>query len=148
MSVGKVAGPALERRGRAAAGLIAEWAAIVGADLAAHSLPEEIVFPRGSKSEGVLRLRVGGPRAVEIQHLAPQIIERINGYFGYRAVARLAFVQAPIEGRAQRAPREERAPTPGEERAIERALSGIADPDLKVALARLGRALVGRACEP
>ncbi len=41
-------------------------------------------------------LRVEGPRSLEVQHIAPQLLERINTYFGYRAVAELRIMQGPV----------------------------------------------------
>ena len=53
--------------------------------------------PEDIKGEGAtLVLRIEGPRAIEVQHRAAQILERINAYFGYRAVTDMRFLQAPI----------------------------------------------------
>ena len=89
-----------------------------------------------------LRVRVGGAAALEIQHMEPQIIERVNGYFGYRAIDRLQLVQGPLP-----APPLRRMPPPldaARARAIETKVAGIGDPDLRAALARLGSAIARR----
>ena len=92
--------------------------------------------PTGNTPEpGILVLRVEGPAAIEIQHLAPQILERVNRFFGFAAVGRLAIRQAPVVRRARR-----KAATPDPE-AVKRmaeSLPGIEDESLKDALARLG----------
>lgn len=134
---------ALGRRGFAEGGIVADWPAIVGAELAASSLPERLVFPQGARSGGTLHVRVSGALALELQHLEPQVIERINGYFGYAAVARLKLRQAPIPPRPVRRPT---APMlqPEAAREIESVVAGVADPGLRTALAGLGRALRGR----
>ena len=44
----------------------------------------------------ILVLKVDGPRAIELQHRSEQILERVNMYFGYRAIAQLRFLQAPL----------------------------------------------------
>ena len=53
---------------------------------------------RGGKGRpgATLVLRVDGGRSLDVQHNARQIIERINAYFGYAAVAELRIVQAPV----------------------------------------------------
>lgn len=45
-----------------------------------------------------LVLRVEGPMALEIQHSADVILERVNRFFGWSAVGKLAFRQAPCRG--------------------------------------------------
>jgi hypothetical protein len=141
-TVAQVAGPALKRRGLAQGRLLTDWTEIVGAKLAEVSRPEKLVPARGADGGGTLEVRVAGPWAVEIQHLAPAIIERINRYFGYAAVARLRLVHAPIGGTGP-APAAAAGPRdPAAEAEFEAALAGVDDPALRDALAGLGRALL------
>jgi hypothetical protein len=91
-----IAKQALGKRGFAEAGLFTHWAEIAGAALAASSLPIKLSFPRGGREDGTLTVRCGGPAALELQHLAPSVLERINGHFGYRAVARLKIEQGDV----------------------------------------------------
>jgi hypothetical protein len=137
----KVAGPILGKRGLGAGRLIAEWAAIVGTELAAQAAPVKLAFPPGERTGGTLRLRVAPAAAVELQHRAPVIVERINAALGYAAVARLSFVQAPLP-QPKRAPAP-RALEPAEAAALERQLEAVEDPALREALGRLGRAVIG-----
>ena len=98
--VSKVTTPLYRKRGFAEARILSDWPVIVGERFAAVTLPEKLTFPRGNtgggKRDGLLHVRVGAPLATELQHLEPQIIERINGYFGYNAVARLKLIQGPV----------------------------------------------------
>ncbi len=129
------------KRGFAEGGLAADWPGIVGAELAARCRPGKLAFARAAeRREGTLTLRVEAPFATELQHLAPQIMERINGYFGYRAVARLRLKQVPYRPSQQR---DRTAPAPDPEITPELAarLESVEDPELRAALARLGRAL-------
>src|SRR5262249_11782606 len=100
---------AFEKYGFSAASLVADWATIAGRDLAAYTAPERLKWPRvversdeelaetGKGRPGAtLVLRVDGGRSLDVQHRARQIIERINAYFGYAAVAELRIVQAPV----------------------------------------------------
>ena len=138
----KIAAPALRKRGFAEARLITEWPGIVGETLARETLPQKLVFPRGSRNDAILHLRVASGFALELQHVAPQIIERINGFFGFRAIAELRYSQGPIPPvrRARRVP-VRRLPEADEARIADR-LDGIEDPELRESLRRLGRAIV------
>lgn len=130
---------ALGKRGFAEGGIVTDWAAIVGPELAAASLPEKLTFAKGARSDGTLQVRVSGALALELQHLEPVVIERINSYFGYRAVGRLKIRQGPLPRR--RPPPPVAATDPAAAQAVDRAVAGIADPALKAALAGFGRAL-------
>lgn len=140
--LGKLVGDAFARQGFASAELVTRWEAIVGQEIAAHSEPIKLQWPRRSDSEdgeaGTLVLRVEGPAAIEIQHLAGLICERVNRFLGWRAVGRLALRQAPLRQRqAKAAPRMDAAATAR----IAENLTGIKDEELKEALARLGAAV-------
>lgn len=130
----------LGKRGFTEASLIGQWASVVGAALAATTLPLRITFPPGERAGGVLHLRVAsGAMATQVQHLEPLVVQRINGHFGYRAVARLALSQGPVP----RPPARRAAPEPQLDAAAEdelaRRLAVVEDDDLKAALSALGR---------
>ncbi len=134
---------ALGKRGFAVAQLLAEWEAIVGRDLAAMAAPIRLTRSRDG-DPAVLEIRVESAAAVELQHLEPRVIERINAHFGYAAVGRLKLRQGPV-GRndATGAVRAIRRPGLAEERALFRQLEGVDDESLRDALAGLGRAVIG-----
>jgi hypothetical protein len=142
-----VARTAIGRRGFAEGGLLTDWPAIVGADIAARSLPLKLVFAPGSaergraRRDGVLHVRVAGPLALELQHLEPLVVERINGYFGYRAVARLKIQQGPVPSARSPDPLPVIALTPDAEAALAADVEPIQDETLRDALQRYGRAL-------
>jgi hypothetical protein len=134
-------------RGFATAALLSEWPAIVGAELAQFTMPDRLVWPRrqqdgdkapparGWRAEGaILVLRVEGPRAIEVQHRSGKILERVNTYFGYRAITEMRILQAPV-GRA-----EPPSPTPPEPRdeGVLPASASIEHDGLRRALSRLG----------
>lgn len=98
-SLNKIVRRAFGRQGFAEPGVLLRWPEIVGETLARFSLPERLAFPQGERSQGTLHLKVDGQFALELQHLEPLIIERINAFFGYGAVARIAILQAPIPER-------------------------------------------------
>ena len=140
--LGKVVGDAFTRQGFASAELVTRWTEIVGAEIAAHSEPVKIQWPRavdaGERPPGTLVLRVEGPGAVEIQHLVNVVCERVNRFVGWRAVERIALRQAPL----RRASRQFAAPAdPAAAARIAATMPEIADEDLRQALARLGAAV-------
>jgi len=141
-NVPKIAGAVLGKRGFAEAQLVAQWPAIIGEALAAGVSPDKLSFSRGERRDGTLHLRVASGLALEVQHREPVLIERINAFFGYRAVARLALKQGPPAHPAERPP-PRRRPLKGEERQLlDQRLTAISDPELKSALQRLGEAVI------
>ena len=148
--VPKLTHKAFEKYGFAAAALITDWAMIVGKDIAAFTAPERLKWPRGvgirddvvDGAEGrpgaTLIVRVEPARALDVQYKAQQILERINGHFGYGAVAELRILQAPLPERQAALPRSAPPPCAAPE------LAGITDERLRTALASLKSGLMAR----
>ena len=130
-------------RGFAEAGLITEWASIVGNDVARMSRPMQLAFPRGERKGGVLTLECGGAAALELQHLKPQILDRINSHFGYAALAELRFKQgsAPIKAKSRTGNRDSRPPSAVEIAETKAAVAALPDGEIKASLLRLGLAI-------
>ncbi len=125
--------PAFRKRAPATAQVLADWEAIVGPAIAAVSVPRKLFG-------GTLAIACSGPLALELQHLAPQLMERINRHLGRIAVTRLRFVQDAPPARA--APRPPRPAAVAQARA---AVAGLPEGELRDALEALGRAvLAGR----
>ncbi len=132
--IGEVGGVAFRRFGFIQASVVSRWSEIVGDRYAKVSSPESIRFPAGKKSSGVLNIVVQGAHAPLMQHLAPVIVERVNRFFGYHAVAKLAFRQgAPLEaGREPKRPQLRAVP-----KQLGEGLREIADPELRACLEAL-----------
>jgi hypothetical protein len=130
-------------RGFAEAGLITEWAAIVGQDVARMSRPVQLAFPRGERKGGVITVECGGAAALELQHLKPQILDRINSHFGYAAVAELRFKQgsAPVKAGSRSRIRDSKPPTAVEIAETTAAIAAVPDGEIKASLMRLGLAI-------
>jgi hypothetical protein len=138
VAVSKLAAPIVVRRGGGIlVRLKSEWPAIIGPDWAAVS------WPTALGRDGVLKLRAASTAALELQHRAPLLIERINLFFGRLVVTRLALVQGPLplDSPPSRAGLRPLAADGTE--LVGGGLSGIAAPQLREALARLGRAVAG-----
>ena len=114
--------------------VVSRWNEIVGERYAGVSSPESIRFPVGKRAEGVLTLTVAGAHAPMMQHLAPEIIERVNRFFGYQAVGRVQIRHGEVARREAPAPRPVPRPLSAE---MGDSLRGIADPELKAVLEAL-----------
>jgi hypothetical protein len=131
------------RQGFAARELVTRWAEIAGPEIAAHAEPLKMQWPRpveGQPQEpATLVLRVEGPMALEIQHSSDVILQRVNRFFGWSAVGRLALRQAPLSRRER--PKPPRAPDPESVAQVANTLSAVEDEQLRAALARLGASI-------
>ena len=134
---------AYAKQGFAARELVTRLAEIAGPEIAAHSEPLKMQWPRpveGQPQEpATLILRVEGPMALEIQHSSDVILQRVNRFFGWSAVGRLALRQAPLSRRDR--PKRPRPPEAKEVAEVEKTLSSVEDEELRAALARLGAAI-------
>ena len=141
----------LARRGLGEASLIADWPAIVGDAIARYARPLELQWPpRAMKRDpgapaapATLVLRVDGAFALEAQHNAAVIVERVNAHLGWRCVEKVAFRQGPLPPLKEK----RRAPPAPSERALaeaRRAAAAIGDEALKEALTQLGARAIDR----
>lgn len=132
-----VGGAAFRRFGFVQSSVVSRWAEIVGPRYAAVSHPESIRFPHGKREDGVMTLAVRGAHGPMMQHVAPEIIDRINRFFGYPAVARIAF-RAGEPPAARTAPPSLKPVAPRPLSAeMGDSLRAIADPELKAVLEAL-----------
>lgn len=130
----KVGGAAFRRFGFVQSAIVGRWREIVGDHYAGATAPESIRFAPGKRDDGVLTLTVDSGFAVMVQHVAPEIIERVNRFFGYRAVARLVIRQGRVEARPAPPARSALRPAPAE---MTEGLRAIADPGLRACLESL-----------
>ena len=122
--------------------LVSRWAEIAGPRYAAMASPESIAFPRGKKAEGTLHLVVTSATAIFMQHAEPEIIARVNRFFGYEAVVRVRYRHGTLARPLRPEPRPAAPPslrpisiTPAE------GLKPIGDPELQTVLESLARSL-------
>ncbi len=137
--------PVVTRQGFGESGLILYWDDIAGERLAAMSQPVKMQWPARGRDRAAdtgaapatLIIRVESGFALELQHQAPFIIERVNAYFGWRCVARIVLKQGPIVARPPARPAA-RPPDKAAEMAAEQCVGPIEDEPLRHALTRLG----------
>jgi hypothetical protein len=132
---------AFRRFGFVQSSVVTRWPEIVGARHARVCQPEAIRFAPGEKSEGILQLVVVPAHAPLISHVIPEIIERVNRFFGYRAVARVKLRQGPVQAPRDQGPTTappSLRPIPME---LGESLRDIGDPELRTVLESLARSL-------
>lgn len=129
------------RAGFSAVEIVTHWEEIAGPELGVRSMPIKLQWPRDGGQEATLVVRVEGPYAIEMQYAAPQVIERINTYFGWRCVTRLAIRQGPVP--ARRVVPRPVPPDPALQAQVRGEIGRFEDEALAQSLSRLG-ALVRR----
>lgn len=126
--------PAFRRISPAAAQVMADWSAIIGPALAAVTTPMRL-------ASGQLTIACSGPIAMELQHLAAELIARINTHLGSSTVQRLRFVQTLPPPRQPDAP-PSAPPGAALVRQAEAAVCGLPQGELRAALASLGASVL------
>ena len=137
----QIGAAAFRKFGFVQSSIVTRWAEIVGQHYAEISAPESIRFPVGKKAGGTLQLTVMSGHAPMIQHVLPDIIERVNRFFGYAAVAKVAMRQGEVRGSTpeRRPPPRNLRPVPVE---LGDSLRDIGDPELRAVLESLAQGLV------
>ncbi|MEO9462600.1 MAG: DciA family protein [Marinomonas sp.] len=136
---------AFRRFGFVQSNVVTRWPEIVGPTHAKVCSPEAIRFPPGEKSEGILQLVVVPAHAPLIQQVTPEIMERVNRFFGYNAVARVKIRQGEVKPQSA----EERPKPPPSLKPIPMelgdSLRDIGDPELRTVLESLARSMGDKA---
>jgi hypothetical protein len=143
-------GPTLAAQGFAAADVITAWPEIVGERLGGFTRPLKIEWkrrgaggsPDARPEPATLIVRVESAFALEMQHLAPVLVDRLNAHYGWRCIGRIVLKQGPVRRDARPLPQVPQL-SEAERRQVGAALEPISDEKLKAALDRLGHAVVG-----
>jgi hypothetical protein len=144
-------GRAAERYGFAEPEVLLHWSEVVGERLAGLCAPVKVSYPRDHSLSATLLVRAEGARAPEIDHLGPRIVERVNQFYGYRAIGRVKVTQTTgpsglAEAPARFAGLRDEAAAP-DAAALARAAEmtrGIENQELRAALTRMGAHVLAR----
>jgi len=134
------------------------WPEVVGERLSALCVPVKVSYSRANRLGATLVVRVEGARATEVEHLGPRIIERVNQFYGYRAIDRLkvtqttggasgGFGEAPA-GHAGQAEPIPAPPSPAAEARAAELTRSIRSEALRAALTRMGAHVLSRGERP
>ncbi len=156
--VGDMLAPSLRKRGFASSEVITRWPDFIGAQLAPHTRALELKWPprcaktiAGSqdnplpnkKDGATLIIAVSSGVSIEIQHMTPQIIQRINAALGWRCITKLSLRQQPVARMIPAITRQ--APLLSTEIArLEATTQKIEDEKLRLAFIRLGKGVFER----
>ena len=131
--------PAFRRRSPATAQVLADWGTIVGPAIAAVTTPRRL-------ASGTLTIACAGPIAMELQHLASEVISRINAHLGSQVVSALRFVQTP-ELTMPLAPVPPQ-PDPKKLAVLDATIADFPEGELRSAFSALGRAILTATDKP
>lgn len=139
--------PVLRKRAGMTVGLVQSWEEIVGDRLAAATRPERIAWPRRLNEDdpfepATLVIACEGATALHLQHETGEIVARVNAFLGFAAVGRIRIVQKPVLT-PPKPKRQPRALTGAEAARLDALVGTVEDDDLRAALARLGRSVMG-----
>ncbi|WP_275789435.1 DUF721 domain-containing protein [Pararhizobium gei] len=141
--------PVLAKRAGINTLLLGSWDEIAGEEFADCTRPEKIAWPRrasemagnGGYQPGVLTVACEGARALFLTHAQGELIQRINGFFGFPAISQMRIVQKPVSPPQKRQPKPKPL-TGARAQHLEDLVGGIESDALKAALTRLGTAVL------
>ncbi|MBX3487005.1 MAG: DUF721 domain-containing protein [Candidatus Paracaedibacteraceae bacterium] len=143
----RITTPLAQKQGFIRASILLDWDIIVGEKFAAFCQPEKIIFPHERRTGGRLTLKTSSAFALEISHLEPLIVEKINQYFGYKAVDKLLIKNGKITPKPKK-----KHPIPTVDQAtlehLESITDDIQDPKLRQTLIELGKGVLSQANHP
>ena len=129
------------KRGFANADLLLHWSDVIGEDLAKGVKPDKITYPKNTRENAILHVRVGaGSFAVVIEHQKKVLLDRINTFLGFNAISDIKIKQDLIEIESEKENKQkERILTIEEEKQLSEKLKDIKEDDLKKKLHEIGK---------
>ena len=135
--------PVLGARGFAGVDIIENWEALLGEDLAAGVVPEKLAFPAGGRTKGTLYVKTGsGAFAQMFEYQKERVLERLNTYFGYPAMAQIKIRQGALPVVQKPAIKAQKPVSAAAEKALAAKVVAIDDPDLRQQTYDIGLALL------
>ena len=128
--------------------ILSKWSKIVGSFFAEHSEPDKISRITEEFNEfdepiykNFLHVRVSPAAAVEFQHYKDTIIEKINSFFGYKAIADLRLQQNYIPKAKVNHKLNEMKISEEEKEIIKNEIDVIHDEELQKSIVNLGASI-------
>ena len=133
-----------DRRRLTEGALALDWPQIVGDEIARLCRPGKVSPSRGAGSPTSLELLTSPAAALELTHRTPQIIERVNRYFGYAYIDRLNFRHVTMQraGGRSDAGAQDNPLDAASQAGLEAQLAGLPDSPLKTRLRALGERVI------
>ncbi|MFZ1813308.1 MAG: DciA family protein [Rhizobiaceae bacterium] len=145
----RVLEPVISRRTGMTMDLISAWPAIVGEPWDGFTLPEKINWPRRANDNdpfepATLVVACDGSGAILFQHSLSEVMEKVNTFFGFSAIARIRIVQKPVRPRRATGKRELPTLDAAQRKRLDRIISTVEDEGLRTRLEKLGRGVLGK----
>ena len=134
--------PVFKNRGLLEGKIITHWSQIVGDQISKIALAEKITFPKGQRSDGTLHMVVTSSGALLIQYAQDLILERVNTFFGYKALTKLRLAHGLIPKTEENKPGVDKPLSTADEDWVQSHIESIEDEELKSYLQALGRAVL------
>lgn len=132
---------AFRRFGFVQSSVVTRWPEIVGAQHARISRPESIRFGQGQRANGILELVVASGFAPLIDQIVPEIILRVNRFFGYNAVSRIKIRQGIVHNPEVKTPISAPPKLKPAPIVLSESLRDIGDPELRQVLEGLANSM-------
>lgn len=150
--VGKAMTPACKKRGFASVDIVASWADIVGERYGTRVQPDRLIWPRQPElsdperppQPATLVVHTDGPTALMLSHDSPQVIERINTFYGWAAIGRIKILQKPVSVKRPPVRKTLRSLTKSEEQKLDARLETVENDRLRTALKKLGAQVIAK----
>ena len=135
----------ISKQGFVWAAILQDWPLVVGEAYKDMVLPKKLQFPKGKNTEGTLSVLVeNSGAALLVQHLQPLILERVNRYFGYKALTKMVMRQGVFPEKidvSSSVTLRERPLTAAEKEEIEHLLKTFPEGPLRETLKNFGESL-------
>lgn len=136
-----------EARGFAVSRLLTHWDEVAGPDIAAMARPVEVKYGRSGNMGATLVLLTTGAHAPVLEMEKERLRAKVNGVYGYNAIAKVRITQTAPTGfsdgqvafERKPQPKAEPAPDPATQAKAREVATGVRDGGLREALERLGQ---------
>ncbi|MEP4768996.1 MAG: DciA family protein [Roseibium sp.] len=150
--VGRAMTPACKKRGFASIDIIASWTDIVGERYGTRVQPDRLIWPRQVEltdperppQPATLVVHTDGSTALLLSHESPQVIERINTFYGWAAIGRIKIMQRPVRTKPVTTRKTLRSLSRQEDQRLEESLDGVENDRLRKALKKLGEQVIAK----
>lgn len=139
--------PVLARKTGMKLDLVRAWPEVIGPEFSKVTRPEKINWPRRKGDEdafepGILLVACEPSAALFFQHQQSQLIERINMYFGFQAIARVKILQKPVLSVNPSSKAEKAELSSLQVGRLSDLVAGVEDPELRATLEKLGKGVL------
>jgi len=142
-SVDSVAKAAIGKDWSLYATLIEHWEEIVGQNYAKNTQPHKILFSKNrNQAGGTLVIKLPKGLTMEFEFLINQIKERINSFFGYKAITKIIFDPYYTKEEEKECNIKEKQLSKSDISEVKNTIKDIENKELREALEVLGKSII------